>query len=194
MQAPEFSSLKRQQFRRFFQPSRIVMALLRDHSQDGWNVITLCFDMYCSYKPAMMAFAVHRRAYSHGILQDATECVLSIPGERLAEQAMYCGTYSGADKKKFVNCGFTPTVSSQVSVPGIAEAIANVELRLVNRVRTGDHLTVFGQVLTFGVNQANDERSLISVGPRTYGYQVLVRRGVHRIAVVDGPTESARIV
>jgi flavin reductase (DIM6/NTAB) family NADH-FMN oxidoreductase RutF len=192
MPPTEFSNLKRQQFRRVFQPSRIVMALLRDPSQDSWNVITLCFNMYCSYKPAMMAFAVHRRAYSYSILQDATECVLSIPGERLAEQAMYCGTCSGADVRKFEHCGFTPAISSQVSVPGIEEAIANVELRLVNRVRTGDHLTVVGRVLKFGVNQANAERCLLSVGPRTNGYQVLVKRGVHRIAVVDGTSESGR--
>jgi len=180
----EFSDLRRQQFRRFFQPSRIVIGVFHDDSRERLNPITLCFDMYCSYKPTMMAFAIHRRAYSYSLLESATECVLSVPGEQLAEQAMYCGTRSATTVHKFEKCGFTPARSKRVSVPGIAEAIANVELRIVNKQHTGDHLTAFGQVLRFGVNERSAECCLLSVGPNTAGYRVLARQGIHRIAVI----------
>jgi flavin reductase (DIM6/NTAB) family NADH-FMN oxidoreductase RutF len=183
--AKEFCGLKRQQFREYFQPSRILLAVIRDNERGRFNIITLCFSMYCSYKPAMMAFAVHKRAHSHGLLQDALDCVLAVPGESLAEQAMLCGIDSGRAIDKFRVCGLTRVESARATTPGILEAIANVELALVEKIRTGDHLTVIGRVLQFGVQKHSRERCLVSVGPRTEGYRVLRRRGIHRIAVVD---------
>jgi len=189
----DFVELRRQQFRKVFQPSRIVLGILSDLRRSRVNVITLCFDMYCSYKPPMMAFAIHKHAYSFGLLEQSTECVLAIPGERLAEEAMYCGVESAASTEKFQKCGFTAVPSKHLGVPGIAEAIANVELSIVSKVRTGDHLTAFGRVLRFGVAKENKERCLLSVGPRTSGYCVLARKGVHRIAVVDGAVERMEL-
>jgi flavin reductase (DIM6/NTAB) family NADH-FMN oxidoreductase RutF len=187
---PEFSSLRRQQFREVFQPSRIVLGVLSDAERGGINAITLCFNMYCSYKPPMMAFAIHERAYSYQLLENADSCVLAVPGEALADQVLYCGINSGSKAEKIRACGFTLTPSKHVDVPGIAQAIANIELRILAKIQTGDHLTVTGQVLRFGVNKGNSERCLVSVGPRTKGFQVLRRRGIHRIAVVGDPTRA----
>src|SRR5206468_3591431 len=49
-----FTTLRRQQFRRYFQPSRVLLAVVPAPTKSGVNVITLCFNMYCSYKPSMM--------------------------------------------------------------------------------------------------------------------------------------------
>jgi flavin reductase (DIM6/NTAB) family NADH-FMN oxidoreductase RutF len=180
-----FESLSRQQFRRYFQPSRIVMAVLKDQERRSINLITLCFHMYCSYKPPMMAFSIFHAAHSFSLVLDAAECVLSIPGERLANTAMYCGLETGRQVDKFAECGLSTTPSKRIEVPGIQEAIANVELRLVQKVRTGDHVTVIGEVVNFSVDKEKNERCLISVGPRQAGYELLARSGIHRIAVVD---------
>jgi flavin reductase (DIM6/NTAB) family NADH-FMN oxidoreductase RutF len=186
---PEFLDVRRQQFREFFQPSRIVLGVFHDSEQDRLNAITLCFNMYCSYKPPMMAFSIHHRAYTYGLLEKSDSCVLAVPGESLAEQAMYCGINTAADGEKFKACGFTSVSSKHIDVPGISQALANVELSIIDKSRTGDHLTAMGRVLRFSVNRKNTERCLLSVGPRTSGYQVLRRHGVHRIAVVDDSTK-----
>lgn len=183
---PLFSTVRRQQFRNYFQPTRIVLGLFADREQVV-NPITLCFSMYCSYKPPMMSFAVHRASHSHELLTTAEECVLAVPGEALADAVMFCGTRSrkeGIDK--FRACNFRAAESERVTVPGISQAIANVELRLVAKIATGDHLTAFGRVLRFAVDEQSNERPLISVGTRTRGYDVLARHGIHRIAVVKG--------
>jgi flavin reductase (DIM6/NTAB) family NADH-FMN oxidoreductase RutF len=182
---PLFSALSRQQFRKVFQPSRIVLCVLPAETASGVNVITLCFDMYCSYKPPMMAFAIQKGAYSYKLLETASECVLAVPGETMAAQAMYCGTKSGSKVDKVAECGLRLIPSERVSVPGLASAIANVEVRIISKVETGDHLTAFGEVLRFGVNEQSNERCLLSVGPDTDGYSVLAQEGIHRIAVVD---------
>lgn len=180
-----FSTLTRQQFRRFFQPSRIVLGILKSPARSGVNLITLCFDMYCSYKPPMMAFSIQTGAYSYGLLEHAEECVLAVPGERLAEETLFCGLNSARDIDKVRECAIPLTESQLVKVPAISTAIANIELRLVQKIRTGDHQTAIGEVLRFAVNQQNSERCLLSIGPNVTGYRVLAQHGIHRVAVVD---------
>jgi flavin reductase (DIM6/NTAB) family NADH-FMN oxidoreductase RutF len=183
--SPAFAPLSRQQFRRYFQPSRIVLGILNSAAQRRVNVITLCFDMHCSYMPPMMAFAVQRGTLSYDLLTEVDECVLSVPGERMAEEALFCGLQSGRDVDKVKECGFELQQGDKVKVPGISAAIANIEIRLVTKIPTGDHVTAFGEVLRFGVNEENHERCLLSVGPDTGGYRVLAQHGIHRLAVVD---------
>ena len=180
-----FQSVSRQEFREFFQPSRIVLGVFQNDSASPVNVITLCFDMHCSYKPAMFAFAIWRGSHTFTLLDNATECVLAVPGERLAQAALLCGTKSGRDINKINACGLTLTKSEKISVPGIGECIANVEIRIVEKLKAGDHQLVIGEVLRFGVDPKNHERCLLSVGRNHEGYEVLARGGIHRIGVVQ---------
>jgi flavin reductase (DIM6/NTAB) family NADH-FMN oxidoreductase RutF len=184
MTTPHFEAVPRQQFRQVFQPSRVVIALFKAPTKSGVNAITLCFDMHCSYKPPMMAFAVYHRAYTHSLLESASECVLAIPGETMAKEAMYCGLESGRDVDKVTACGLELAASATIGVPGLAKAIANIELRIACRVPSGDHLLVVGEVVRYGVNPGNRERCLLSVGPNHDGYEVLARSGIHRLGVV----------
>lgn len=185
MTKASFSPVRRQSFRRYFQPSRIVLGLFYDEDARRVNAITLCFNMYCSYKPPMMAFAVWRGSRTHSLLERATECVLSVPGERLADAALLCGIKSGRSVDKIKSCGLSLSPSRHISVPGIENSIGNIEMKLVQKIRTGDHMTVVGRVLAFGVDEAKAERCLVSVGPEHSGYRVLAHRGIHRIGVVE---------
>jgi flavin reductase (DIM6/NTAB) family NADH-FMN oxidoreductase RutF len=182
----EFVTLSRQQFRRYFQPSRLVLCVLPAPTPSGVNVITVSFNMYCSYKPTMMAIAIQNINESWNLIRDAEEYVLSVPGESLAREAMTAGFKSArdCDKVKEMNLKLCP--SQTIKVPGLTDAIANIELRKVASIETGDHSLVVGKVLRFGVNRALKERPLLSVGPDTRGYAVLEQKGIHRIAVVKG--------
>ena len=186
-----FTSLKRQKFRDVFQPSRVVLAVVPDETKPHPNLITLCFNMHSSYKPAMMAFAVWRNAYTHGLLEVARECVLAVPGEELVEPVMYCGTRTGADCNKWSECGLTPHPSEQINVPGVRECIANIELVIERTIDSGDHQLVLGRVVRYGVDQSNRQRPLLSVGPRERGYKVLAKQGIHRLAVVDSESRTS---
>lgn len=179
-----FESVKRQKFRDYFQPSRVSIGILKSKSTSGYNLITLCFSMYCSYKPNMIAFSVQRSNYSYKLLDNVDNCVMAIPGEKIAEQTLYCGDVSGKDTDKIKDSGFTLIESTQIETPGLLEAKSNIELNITNKVVTGDHITVFGEVMSFNVNKNNKERNLISVGSSHEGYEVLVKKGIHRIAVI----------
>jgi flavin reductase (DIM6/NTAB) family NADH-FMN oxidoreductase RutF len=131
----------------------------------------------------MMAFAIQRGSLSFSLLDTAKTCVLAIPGEHLADAAMFCGTKSGSDVNKVEACGLQLIDSATIDVPGLAMAIANVECKIINVIPTGDHRTVVVEVLRFAVNVDSKQRPLVSVGSNTDGYTVLIRKGIHRIAV-----------
>jgi flavin reductase (DIM6/NTAB) family NADH-FMN oxidoreductase RutF len=180
----EFDDLRRQQFRRYYQPTRILLGLVGSNQTTTPNVITLCFSMTCSYKPPLMAVSIHKRSHSFQLFRMASEFVLAVPGERLARQTLFCGVQSGRDVDKMRECEFATIESKHVRVPGLRAAIANLELFVRSRIETGDHMTVIGEVRRYAVNTANRERNLLSVGPEHDGYEMLAAKGIHRIAVV----------
>ena len=179
----QFVPLSRQKFRRYFQPSRIALAVFQPTNSRA-NVITLAFDMYCSYKPSMFAFAVHQSSFTSVLQAQCHDCVISVPGESLANFAMYCGTTSGADTDKIGDCGEPLVESNYVGSPGLQRAIANIEAEIVTRVATGDHTTIVCKTRAFNVNVGLCESCLLSVGPEHSGYRVLTKKGIHRIGVV----------
>jgi flavin reductase (DIM6/NTAB) family NADH-FMN oxidoreductase RutF len=179
-----FESLRRQEFRKYFQPSRVVLGVVPAGNKSGVNIITLCFSMYCSYKPPMMAVAIHNRSSTYELIQRVDEYVLAVPGISLIDQTMYCGIESMRDVDKVHHLSIELVRSVSVDVPGLARAIANIEMKKVGTVVTGDHLTVIGRVSRFGVNTKNAELPLVSIGPNAAGYTLHRRKGIHRLGTV----------
>ena len=126
-------------------------------------MITLCFNMHASYRPRMMAFAVQEKSYSRTLFEYASECILAVPGEDIANETLYCGEETGREVNKVEECNFQLCKSSRISVPGLKQAIANIQVRITNKVVSGDHLTVLGEVLEYSVNTKKKERNLVSV-------------------------------
>ncbi len=180
-----FEAVRRQQFRRYFQPSRIVLGVLPAKSESGVNIITLCFDMHCSYKPPMMAVAIQRGSVSYELIGQAKQWVLAVPGSSLVRETLFCGVTSMRETDKVKRLGLELCPSTHISVPGLRKAIANIELERVKCVETGDHVVAIGKVLKFGVNSQRKELPLLSIGPDLAGYKLLARHGIHRIGVIN---------
>lgn len=181
----EFGALRRQEFRTYFQPSRVVIGVVPAPTESGLNAITLCFSMYCSYKPPMMAIAIQDCNESHSLIQRTDEYVLAVPGESMFRETMVCGRESVRDVDKVKTLGLELIESRKVRVPGLKRAIANIELVKRATIETGDHILVVGEVMRFGVNRMIREQPLLSVGSNTAGYRVLAHEGIHRLAVVQ---------
>ena len=180
-----FVSMRRQQFRKFFQPSRIVIGIFPAPTPSGFNPITLCFDMYCSYKPVMMAVAIHNVNATYDLVEQLSEYVLSVPGTWLAEETLYCGVKSMREIDKISDLNLELCKGKSVDVPGFKRAIANIELVKEAAYKTGDHLLLVGRVRQYNVNSSTDDAPLLSVGPDTRGFTVLANSGIHRIGIVD---------
>lgn len=184
------SKITRKKFREYYQPSKIMLGVFSDPKANRFNIITLCFTTTCSYNPPMIAISIEDRNYSYGLAEHSKEIVLAIPGKSLADETMQCGFYSGRDVDKFSICSFTKLNLPNVEIPGIAEAIANIEVKVINRIKTGDHITLFCEVLGYHLNDSKVEKNLVSFGPNTLGYDLLVKKGMHRIGVLNGEDEN----
>jgi flavin reductase (DIM6/NTAB) family NADH-FMN oxidoreductase RutF len=130
-----------------------------------------------------MAFAVQRINYSYDLFGRAKEFVLAVPGESLVSETMICGSISGRNEDKAKQCGLEFVDSEKVEVPSLASAIANIELRAVGWQPVGDHAIVTGEVCRYAINPSRRERPLLSLGPDTSGYELLERKGIHRLGV-----------
>lgn len=181
--------ISRNKFRALYQPSKLLLGIIPIESSDEFNIIALCFTMTCSYKPPMIAVSIEKKNYSYELMKVAPNFVLAVPGESLAKQAMACGLLSGRKVDKFSALNLTKQPLDNSGVPGIAEAIANIELSVENRFITGDHITIVGRVFGYHVNLKNIEKNLLAIGPNDKGYKLLAHKGLHRIAVVDGPND-----
>ena len=132
----------------------------------------------------MIAVAINDRSATNELIQDAPEFVLSVPGPSLVDASMYCGVQSMRDVDKVKHLALELIESETVAVPGLLRAIANIELRKVNVIKAGDHLLVVGEVRRFAVNTGITELPLLSIGPYTEGYELLRKKGIHRLGVV----------
>jgi flavin reductase (DIM6/NTAB) family NADH-FMN oxidoreductase RutF len=133
----------------------------------------------------MMAVAIQNVARSYELIQQAGEFVLAVPGESLAQEAMFCGVNSLSEVDKVEHLKLDLRPSEKVAVPSLGRAIANVEMVREAAFRTGDHVLVVGKVVRFAVNRRSRELPLLSVGPDTQGFRVLLEKGIHRIGVVE---------
>lgn len=154
-------------------------------TESGLNVITLCFTMYCSYKPPLLAMAIHNVNASYQLIQQTTEYVLAVPGTDMVDEALTCGVRSAHDCDKIRLMKLQTMPSGKISVPGLSKALANIELKKQTSVVTGDHILVVGRAVDFKVRRnSGNVLPLLSVGPNTTGYRVLAQQGIHRLAAV----------
>ncbi len=174
--------------RLIFQPSRVLLAIVGG-SSSAYNAITLCFHTWCSYSPLLYAVLIQKSNYSSRLFSVAEEFVLSVPGTRLLQQVIFCGTHSGRDCNKIPACGLQMTESQTVTTPSVLLAMANMELSVDQTVDSGDHLMVIGKVRTITISDLINERPLLSIGPNPGGYEVLWRCGIHTIGVIPANTE-----
>lgn len=181
----KFTSMRRQEFRKYFQPSRILLGVMPAPTRSGLNVITLCFSMHCSYKPPMIAIAIQDVNASYEFIQRTDQYVLSVPGTSMVRETLYCGTKSANEVDKVEELSLDLIQGDSIGVPGLNMSIANIEMVKEHSIRAGDHILVVGRAVAFRVNQDGNQLPLLSVGPETRGYRILAQNGIHRIGTVE---------
>ncbi len=179
-----FNNIDRNEIRKVFQPSRIVLAIVFDSQNNRYNILPLCFHMWCSYKPLLCAIAIHEKNYSSILFQEAVEFVLAIPGEGMVDEVMFCGTHSGKYINKATECKIEWSEAYKIKTPGINTAIVNIEIQIKEKSIAGDHQIILGEIRAILQNKKNKERVLLAVGPESKDYEILAQHGIHTIGII----------
>lgn len=132
---------------RLLYPMRTFL-IVSGHGEDA-NIMAADWVTILSAKPFLVGVAVSPKRYTWSLIKKYREFVISVPRAEHVNDVWITGTESGkdVDKKKLVSLTLTP--SKSVKVPSIAEAIANLECKLIEARDYGDHTLFVGEVIAY---------------------------------------------
>ncbi len=114
-----------------------VMVTVGDMEQS--NIITIGWTGILSTIPPRTYISVRPQRYSYKLIKRTGEFVINLTTVPLARAVDYAGIYTGAKVDKFRECGLTPTESTHVSAPTIAECPVALECRVIETIPMGTH-------------------------------------------------------
>lgn len=134
------------------------------------NVMTADWVTVISRKPLLVGVSIAPGRTTHDFIEQEKALVISVPSAEMLKDVWTAGTTSGPAKTEQMNVTFTP--SQKVSVPGIAEALANIECEVADSPSYGDHTLFVARVVAHtadgdtydGATPAQPERFLAHIG------------------------------
>jgi len=115
---------------RLLEPGPVV--LLTTAHKGRANVMAMSWHMMVEFEPPLVAGVVSNANYSFAALRTTRECVIAIPGRRLAPKVVKVGNCSGRNVEKFERFGLTPVPAARVAPPLVAECFANLECKITD--------------------------------------------------------------
>lgn len=103
------------------------------------NLATVSWWTYLSLEPETIGFAMMKTSYTGERVREDKHLVLTLPGEALAQQALYCGSSTGRTKNKAKDFGIElkSLPDCDIQIP-VHSAVA-IECTLREFVDMGDH-------------------------------------------------------
>lgn len=98
-------------------PASVVVMATCVGKEGRPNIITLGMCMPISSRPPMVCIGVAPRRYSHRLIEETGEFVITVPSIDLEKEMHYCGVKSGRDVDKFAETGLTAIPSLKVRPP-----------------------------------------------------------------------------
>ena len=169
-------------FWKLLRPEVVVWAVAEHEGKR--SICPLGWTMRTSASPPMMAISVAPSRFTHGLIEGAGEFVLAYPGREQAQATQLCGSRSGRDVDEFAQVGVTVLPGWQVAAPVIAECVANLECRVVDRFTTGDHSIFVGEVVAAWAQE--DPGKLLCLVDGSDGYETMLTDERFRFGVVRG--------
>jgi flavin reductase (DIM6/NTAB) family NADH-FMN oxidoreductase RutF len=115
--------------------------------------MTAAWGGICCSSPPCVAVSLRKATYTYGNLVQQGGFTLSIPSDKYAVQADYCGMVSGKKADKFAETGLTPVRSALVNAPYIEELPLVLECKLVHQIELGLHTLFVGEILDVKANE-----------------------------------------
>ena len=161
---------------RLMHPRPTVLITCINPRNNKPNIVTLAWTTPLSHDPPLVGISVTPKNFSHDLISASREFVVNIPTVKHVSETYFAGFESGRNVDKFAETGLTQAPAKKVKAPIIKECVAHLECRLVDKIKTGDHVFFIGEVLACytdrGVfNQVIDTmkvRTIQHLGSRTY--------------------------
>lgn len=144
---------------RLLESGPVVMVTTR--SDRGPNVMTMGFHMMLQHDPPLVGCVIGPWDHSYAALRDTGECVICLPTADMAETVTKIGNCSGSEVDKFDAFGLTAKRADTVDAPLVAECLANLECRVVDRTLVSRYNLFVLEVTRIWIDTDRPERRLI---------------------------------
>lgn len=125
--------------------------LIVSGGKEKTNVMTADWVTPLSFNPFLVGIAISPKRFSHGLIEKYGEFVIAVPSLEMLKQVWIAGTKSGPEKLKEMDITFIN--SEKISTPSIKQALANLECKVVEKVKTGDHDFFIGEVVNISYDK-----------------------------------------
>lgn len=131
---------------RLLNPGPVVLVSVGDGERD--NLFALTWNMPIRKDPGMVAVLVGKRHHSYAFIERTGELGINIPDASLADAVLGCGTITGArGVDKFERFALRRQAAQKIRAPLVAQALANLECRVVHVADMGTSALLVAQVL-----------------------------------------------
>jgi flavin reductase (DIM6/NTAB) family NADH-FMN oxidoreductase RutF len=130
------------------------------------NITAVEWAMPVGEKPPMLALALNNASLTLELLSTSMEFAVAIPGEKLRDAVMLCGSTSGKFLDKFSEANLTQVKAKKIGAPLVLEAMSNLECRVIALTNAGDHTLVTGEVVEAHLPREGKAEKLLFVEAR----------------------------
>lgn len=132
---------------RLLYPRQVILISCMDPETGASNITPIAWATPLSAKPPLIGISIAPNRYSYELIEKSKEFAVNIPTVELQEKVVKCGSTSGRSANKFREFSLTPHPAAKIRAPLIGECIAHLECRLVDKIKTGDHVLLIGEVV-----------------------------------------------
>jgi flavin reductase (DIM6/NTAB) family NADH-FMN oxidoreductase RutF len=128
------------------------------------NVMTIAWVTQVSVDPLLVVASISPTRYTHDMIVHSGEFMLSILTSEQKDISSFCGFRSGRDIDKIAHLRLKTVPASVIGVPRLADCLANLECKVVDRHLVGDHTLFVGEVVAADVAEQNLQPLLMCQG------------------------------
>lgn len=124
-----------------------TVALVTSQQGNLRDATTVAWISRVSNIPPLIMISIAPERFIHKLILESGEFNVAILGEDNEELAIYCGTNTAYEVDKFKEGNIATFKAGVVSAPLINDALVNLECKMVEIKRAGDHTIFIGEAI-----------------------------------------------
>lgn len=129
------------------------VCLVGARQNDKHNVMTVAWVTQISVDPLLVLISIAPSRYTHDLIAQSGEFVVSILSSEQKDISSFCGSCSGREVDKIAHLKLKTIPSEVVKVPLLAGCVANLECKVIAQYPAGDHTLFIGEVVAADIGR-----------------------------------------
>ncbi|AUX08038.1 flavin reductase domain protein FMN-binding [Halalkaliarchaeum desulfuricum] len=150
-------------------PKPIALVVTQSETE-GPNLMTAAWWMVAGYNPFRYLLGVSQKTYTYDLIEENPEFVLSVPSTELIDAMILSGMVSGRELDKIDHLDLETIPGAEIDVPILADAVGNIECRVLDSFEFENTTYYFGGVEKAWVTEGGMDGRLLSLEEDVLAY------------------------